>query len=54
MSTREYDLLFAAYHALRSYQFGNDSTDLAKEIADEIDVYLKTESRKNHELVRPI
>jgi hypothetical protein len=29
---------FAAVHALRSYQYGNSSTELAKEIAD----YLET------------
>jgi hypothetical protein len=30
-------LLTAASHALRSYQYGNSATDLAKEIADKCD-----------------
>lgn len=30
-------LLTAASHALRSYQYGNSATDLAKEMADRID-----------------
>jgi uncharacterized protein DUF29 len=33
-------LLLAAAHALRSYQYGNSSPELAKEIADEIDGFL--------------
>jgi hypothetical protein len=32
------DLLVAAYHALRSYQFGNSSPDLAQSIADKIEL----------------
>jgi hypothetical protein len=34
-------LLNGAGHALRSYQFGNSSPDLAKELADKIDSALK-------------
>lgn len=30
-------LLKAAFHALRSYEFGNGSPDLAKQIADDIE-----------------
>lgn len=37
-SPREFvEVLTAAAHALRSYQYGNASPDLAKEIADQID-----------------
>ena len=32
--------LEAASHALRSYQFGNTATDLAKDVADACDVVL--------------
>jgi hypothetical protein len=32
--------LVGAFHALRSYQYGNTATDLAKEIADEIEKVL--------------
>jgi hypothetical protein len=32
--------LFASSQALRSYQFGNGSPDLAKSIADEVDAFL--------------
>lgn len=32
-------LLIAAYDALRSYQYGNGSTELAEEIADAIGLY---------------
>lgn len=35
-------LLEAAYHALRSFQFGNAATDLAKDMADSIDTFLST------------
>lgn len=38
MTTTE--LLIAANHALRSYQYGNASPDLAEEVADKIDEYL--------------
>ena len=31
----------AAFHALRSYQYGNASPDLAEEIADRLDLVLK-------------
>jgi hypothetical protein len=31
----------AAVHALRSYQYGNQSTELAREIADALDAALK-------------
>ena len=31
------EALYAASHALRSYQYGNSATYLAKEIADKID-----------------
>lgn len=33
-------LLIAAYHALRSYEHGNSSEELAAEIADEIGRFL--------------
>jgi hypothetical protein len=33
-------LLLAASHALRSYQYGNGATELAKEVADEVDAFL--------------
>lgn len=33
-------LLTASYHALRSYQYGNSSPDLARELADELEKYL--------------
>lgn len=33
-------LLTAAYHALRSYEHGNSSEELAAEIADEIGQFL--------------
>jgi hypothetical protein len=33
-------LLLAASHALRSYQYGNSATELAKEVADEVDAFL--------------
>lgn len=39
--TEEQVLLRTASQALRSYQYGNDSSDLAKEIADEIEKYLE-------------
>jgi hypothetical protein len=42
----EDDLLLAAFHALRSYQYGNTATYLAEEIADKIDVYLKQKAGK--------
>lgn len=35
----ERKLLLAAHNALRSYEFGNSSTELAKEIADAIDLH---------------
>lgn len=35
--TRGRLLLTAAGHALRSYQFGNSATDLAKDLADKIE-----------------
>lgn len=35
----ECELLIAAYNALRSYQYGNGSTELAQEIADAIGLY---------------
>lgn len=35
-------LLTAAMQALRSYQYGNSATDLAKDIADKIEADLKT------------
>jgi len=35
------ELLTAAVHALRSYQYGNASTELAEEMADHIDEALK-------------
>lgn len=34
------EVLRAAMHALRSYQYGNGSLDLAREIADQIEVVL--------------
>jgi hypothetical protein len=33
-------ILRAAMHGLRSYEYGNDSTDLAKEMADKIETVL--------------
>jgi hypothetical protein len=33
-------LLLAASHALRSYQYGNSAIELAREIADDIDNFL--------------
>lgn len=33
-------LLRASYNALRSYQYGNTATELAKEIADRIEKFL--------------
>lgn len=36
-------LLVAASHALRSYQYGNAATELAAEMADAIDRFLKTD-----------
>lgn len=33
----EREVLTAAYHALRSYQHGNSSPELAKEIADRLE-----------------
>lgn len=35
----ERTLLIAAYDALRSYQYGNSSTELAEEMADAIGLY---------------
>lgn len=35
-------LLIAAYHALRSYQYGNSATEPAKDLADLIAAALKT------------
>lgn len=35
-------LLEAASHGLRSYQYGNTATDLAKEMADSIDAALRS------------
>ena len=43
--------LTGAYHALRSYQYGNGSKELAKETADYIDAFLKAEMRR--EDIRP-
>lgn len=34
-------LLTGAFHALRSYQFGNASEELAESMADEIEKYLE-------------
>jgi hypothetical protein len=57
MTREEQALLFliAAGHALRSYQYGNDSPDLAEEMADSIDEFFE-EGRKQakNELVRQI
>ncbi len=36
-------LLLAAYHALRSYQYGNSATELAEGIADKIQEFLESE-----------
>jgi hypothetical protein len=38
----ELSLLQSASHALRSYQYGNGSADLAKEVADTIDAFLSS------------
>lgn len=38
-------LLAAAYHALRSYQYGNGSTELAQALADDIGKYLASIGR---------
>lgn len=43
--TTERNLLLAAYDALRSYQYGNASEELAREMADAIGTYL-SEGRK--------
>jgi hypothetical protein len=43
-------LLVAAFHGLRSYEFGNDSPFLAREVADEIqfqlDLWKREEGKK--------
>lgn len=44
-----YKLLQAAYHALRSYQHGNGSKELAKGIADEIDDHLRAKAHLEDE-----
>ena len=36
-------VILGAYHALRSYQFGNSSEELAKEAADALEKYLPKE-----------
>jgi hypothetical protein len=41
MSNNEQELLLAAFHALRSYQYGNNATDLAEEIAAKIEEFLQ-------------
>jgi len=41
--TKTEKLLTAAYHALRSYQYGNASTELAEGIADKIQEFLEAE-----------
>ena len=38
------DLADGAVKALRSYQFGNSSPDLAKEVADKLEVLIKKET----------
>lgn len=38
-------LLRAAYNALRSYQYGNKSTELAEEVADEIEEAIDMENK---------
>lgn len=38
------EIIKAASHALRSYQYGNSSSDLAKEIADQCDHILGNEN----------
>jgi len=40
------ELLGSAYHALRSYQYGNTSEELAEGIADKIEPYLAREVSK--------
>ncbi len=42
--TTERDLLIAAMHALRSYQFGNASTELAKDVAGQIESRLANQA----------
>ena len=37
------EIFVSAYHALRSYQFGNRSEDFAKSIADKMEPYLPRE-----------
>jgi hypothetical protein len=39
-------LLKASVHALRSYEFGNGSSELAKECADAIEAYLSKDARE--------
>jgi hypothetical protein len=39
VESQERKLLIAAYDALRSYQYGNASTELAEEIANAIGLY---------------
>lgn len=41
--TSIHELLVTAYHALRSYQYGNESSELAKEVANEIQRKLNLE-----------
>lgn len=43
-ATIEKRLLSAAMHALRSYQHGNASPDLAEDIANKIQEYLNDEN----------
>lgn len=43
--TDEEKLLTAAYHALRSYQYGNTSPDLAESLADNIQEFLKNKDK---------
>lgn len=40
LATQQRKTLEAAMHALRSYQYGNAATELAKEAADECDMVL--------------
>ena len=46
------DALRAAFHALRSYEYGNSATELAKEVADHIEGLLNTPQLRGQEIER--
>jgi hypothetical protein len=43
---RARQLMLAAFHALRSYQYGNSSPDLAETLAGQLEVFLKEKAGK--------